>query len=298
MVNATVRAFDDTPMVLMGMNISTTAGSPQYWKAMQIFHDALPSLNDAGGAGYYYMTPNLPLSKTTATSSFTIALIFPNTTDTASIDKLHAPMMKSLNATAGVTTQYTTQSVPSIGSFIPAVLISGDADDTGSLNIISSRLYSRDLLMSDDGPEQLVSAFRQLDYHPGSSLVGHVVAGGKVADNARTVDSALNPAWRKTLVHVVISIGWSSNATVQERQDARQKLTTEGSILRTVQDPSVRAAYLNEADAEEPCFQTSFWGENYPRLYEIKQKWDPSGLFMARKTVGSEDWDDEGLCRV
>lgn len=244
------------------------------------------------------MLPNLPLSKTMTVSALTIALIFPNTTDTARIDQLQAPLLKSLNATSGVTTQYISHAFPTIGSFIPAVLISGDADDTGSIDIISSRLYSRDLLASDDGPNQLVSAFRQLEYQPGRSLIGHVVAGGKVAENARTVDSALNPAWRKTLVHVVISRGWASNATVQERQEVRQKLTKEGTILRGVNDPSVRAAYLNEADAEEPDFQQSFWGDNYPRLYAIKQKWDPSGLFMARGTVGSEDWDDEGLCRV
>lgn len=40
----------------------------------------------------------------------------------------------------------------------------------------------------------------------------------------------------------------------------------------------------------------SFWGSNYPRLYQIKQKWDPEGLFIVRTGVGSEDWDAEGLC--
>jgi hypothetical protein len=57
-------------------------------------------------------------------------------------------------------------------------------------------------------------------------------------------------------------------------------------------------AYLNEADAHEADFQTSFWGENYERLYEIKQQWDPSGLFISRVGVGSEDWDDAGLCKL
>jgi hypothetical protein len=57
-------------------------------------------------------------------------------------------------------------------------------------------------------------------------------------------------------------------------------------------------AYLNEANAYEKDFQSSFWGDNYNRLYKIKQKWDPTGLFITRSGVGSEDWDTEGLCRV
>jgi hypothetical protein len=39
-----------------------------------------------------------------------------------------------------------------------------------------------------------------------------------------------------------------------------------------------------------------FWGGNYERLYNIKQEGDPRGLFISRKGVGSEDWDDVGLC--
>jgi FAD/FMN-containing dehydrogenase len=57
-------------------------------------------------------------------------------------------------------------------------------------------------------------------------------------------------------------------------------------------------AYVNEAFAYEPNFQETFWGRNYRRLYRIKQRWDPAGLFIARRMVGSEDWDEQGLCRV
>lgn len=44
---------------------------------------------------------------------------------------------------------------------------------------------------------------------------------------------------------------------------------------------------------------TSFFGkENYPRLSEIKKKYDPEDLFIVRKGVGSERWDDDALCPV
>jgi hypothetical protein len=67
--------------------------------------------------------------------------------------------------------------------------------------------------------------------------------------------------------------------------------------LRRLETPYL-GSYWNVADPDEPDPQRAFWGENYGRLYEVKRKWDPDGLFIVRIGVGSEDWDDEGICRV
>lgn len=56
--------------------------------------------------------------------------------------------------------------------------------------------------------------------------------------------------------------------------------------------------YANEADYFEPNWQQAFWGGNYPRLLEIKNKYDPNGLFYCHHCVGSESWSDNGMCRV
>ncbi|KAJ5727593.1 FAD-linked oxidoreductase [Penicillium malachiteum] len=69
-------------------------------------------------------------------------------------------------------------------------------------------------------------------------------------------------------------------------------------ILRSVEGENKMGAYLKEANGYEPGFQKSFWGDHYPRLYNIKQKWDPNGPFISRKGVGSEDWDDAGICMI
>jgi hypothetical protein len=48
----------------------------------------------------------------------------------------------------------------------------------------------------------------------------------------------------------------------------------------------------------EPDFQTTLFGDNYGRLTAIKEKYDPTSLFIVRVGVGSEKWDKHGLCRV
>lgn len=48
---------------------------------------------------------------------------------------------------------------------------------------------------------------------------------------------------------------------------------------------------MSEADLIEPNLQEAFYGANYPALYALKQKYDPTGLFFALTAVGAEDWE-------
>lgn len=50
-------------------------------------------------------------------------------------------------------------------------------------------------------------------------------------------------------------------------------------------------AYINEADPTEPNWQTTFWGSNYPRLLELKNYWDPNGVFWCIPCVGHGQWN-------
>jgi Berberine and berberine like len=44
-------------------------------------------------------------------------------------------------------------------------------------------------------------------------------------------------------------------------------------IIRAVTPQA--GSYVNETDYHEPDWQHSFWGDNYPRLLEVKHKYDP-----------------------
>jgi FAD/FMN-containing dehydrogenase len=49
-----------------------------------------------------------------------------------------------------------------------------------------------------------------------------------------------------------------------------------------------QGSYVNETDYFEPNWQVAFWGENYPKLLEIKRIYDPHNLFTCHHCVGSE----------
>lgn len=56
--------------------------------------------------------------------------------------------------------------------------------------------------------------------------------------------------------------------------------------LRAVAGQS--ASYVNETSYFKEGWQQAFWGANYPRLSNIKQQYDPDGLFFVHHGVGSE----------
>ena len=47
--------------------------------------------------------------------------------------------------------------------------------------------------------------------------------------------------------------------------------------------------YVNETDYFEPNWRQEFWGENYPKLLDIKHRYDPDHFFTCHHCVGSED---------
>lgn len=60
-------------------------------------------------------------------------------------------------------------------------------------------------------------------------------------------------------------------------------------------------AYLNEGDWNQPNWKSFFYGANYNKLRDIKDKYDPDQVFYGRTAVGSERWvdrEDGRLCRT
>ncbi|PTB81770.1 FAD-binding domain-containing protein [Trichoderma longibrachiatum ATCC 18648] len=102
------------------------------------------------------------------------------------------------------------------------------------------------------------------------------------ADTAQA--TSVNPAWRKTLWHLITPAVW--------RPGTPDKISSgiasaARAALDAIKAPlSVQATYLNEADPDEPDWQNVFFGKNYDKLLAIKKKWDPDTVLNCKKCVG------------
>lgn len=104
-------------------------------------------------------------------------------------------------------------------------------------------------------------------------------------------NNAVNPAFRNTIMHADIfdfqtpSFRGPAQAVLNEYVVFNSSMN----LIRAATPGS--GSYINEADVLEPDWQQSFFGDNYPRLLDIKKKRDPWGVFWAPSTVGSESWE-------
>lgn len=81
-------------------------------------------------------------------------------------------------------------------------------------------------------------------------------------------------------------------------EDVEKKVDDIYKAMSMIQNLAPNAGtYANEADYFQKDWQKVFWGDNYSRLLNIKNKYDPQGLFYCHHCVGSEYWQEGGMCK-
>ena len=307
--SVTIRVHPNVPVIRASLVLTRPLADAPFWLLIQRLYEHLPALVE----GFHFSSshtifPVFPEYAPIATNPSTIMLGL-NFVDQRDVDSVKAALEPLEKAFQDVTNENTVSmppgfifnvtSFPGIGQWFDSVL---PEDDVGGIStIMGSRLVSQAFITSPKGPSAIANAFSKIRILPSEAVIGTVVAGGAVSQNGHMISSALSPAWRRALAQMVVARVWPSNATIAQQEQIQQELTqVQVPLLKALKFPDEpeMGTYLNDADPNEPDFQRSFWGENYRRLYEIKKKWDPKGLFVVRKGVGSEDWDDDGLCRI
>jgi FAD/FMN-containing dehydrogenase len=65
-----------------------------------------------------------------------------------------------------------------------------------------------------------------------------------------------------------------------------EAVTDAMAAIRSVSEHS--GSYVNESDYFEEDWQHSYWGDHYPRLVEIKRRYDPDNVFTVHHGVGTD----------
>jgi hypothetical protein len=119
--------------------------------------------------------------------------------------------------------------------------------------------------------------------------------GGRVLDKNNSDDTAMHAGWRASaqLVSYVQPVPLFFEAKGLALDRLRDEIMPR---LYSI-DPNFSLSYRNVGDPNEKNFQQVYWGSKYRRLSRVKNKWDPEDIFISKLGVGSERWDEKGLCR-
>lgn len=289
-VSVTLKTFPEPPVIVQNHNVSFP-DVKSMWQYVESYFEALPAIADAGGSGYWFVDPHGYIFQNGKPGFVEIHFFF-NETNITSVQELFAPLYDQANGIEGAKSANATFSFPLARYALPRP---GGSDPSGHNVVVGTRLYSQNNLESTNGAAKLANALRIITTIIPTIIQGHLTAGGQVARNADLVDSALNPSWRRALGEIVVPIGWKDDTPVVVQNMLMKVLTNVAMPILAAVEPNM-GAYTNEADPNEPKWQTVFWGTNYPRLLWIKNKWDPRGLFRCNRCVGSERWDSSGNC--
>ncbi|KAJ6618130.1 hypothetical protein B0H10DRAFT_2378486 [Mycena sp. CBHHK59/15] len=283
-VSATFRTFPTFNITFSLIELATAsnavAGALATVHAQHIF-----DLDGVRGSQYFYFER----ANTSSPAVFTLSTFIPQTTP-AQGQALLAPFLSAAMGIAGVS--LLTQEYVDVN--INDILYQPD-DSVGMNWALGSRLIP-ETTYRDSAPT-VGEVYEELLDGGALGILGHLVAGGQVAANAN-ISSAVHPAWRTAKTHLILTNGWTDATPLAQINAIRREFQTNQLPILEKMSGADAGAYSNEADVLEPNFQTTFFGPNYAKLSAIKAMHDPHDLFIVPAGVGSERWDEWGLCKV
>jgi FAD/FMN-containing dehydrogenase len=181
----------------------------------------------------------------------------------------------------------------------------GDAGQVGWFIRGYESLWLPASLLESDGQERLADALiASSRYSPLGLHFNKGLAGAPADAIADANDTAMNPA---VLTAFALAIAASAEGpaypgipghepSVVAGREAAERVDRCISQLRALVPNG--GSYVNESNYFEKRWQQSYWGSNYPRLVQIKKKYDPEGLFFVHNGVGSEQWSADGFTKL
>ncbi|KAF2838249.1 FAD-binding domain-containing protein [Patellaria atrata CBS 101060] len=266
-----------------GMRLNIAGTGDTFWKGVADFHNMANVYTDAGMYVWFSISP---------VPSLTVRpFVAPNKTK-AEFEEIINPLLDQLTAD-NVTFTYEIKEWPTFYELYQGMW--SFAHDAGANQaLVGGRLFTASDVETHG--DDIVKAFRFVSENAGAVIGGHILNPGHAKP---TVDNAVHPAWRRAASADLYILPVSATPSLAERRKAEDMVTNVlGQAWRDASPDG--ASYVNEGDVNEPEWQEVYWGSNYPKLLEVKKKWDPQNVFYAKSTPGTEGWTeilDGKLCK-
>jgi FAD/FMN-containing dehydrogenase len=169
----------------------------------------------------------------------------------------------------------------------------GNAEEVGAFwHSYTSAWMPASLLKPENQPRLVDAWFAASRQWPVTFHFNKGLAGAPPAAIAAARNTAMNPDVLDAFALAIIA----AKGPPAFAADARRAHVQAAMAALRAAAPDT-GAYVNECDYFQPNWQQAFWGSNYPRLVDIKRRYDPDGLFVVHHGVGSEDWSVDGFTR-
>lgn len=296
LTSVTLKTIPSPKVASLTFQFATLSSNPFAFDAVAYFLGQLPTLEQSGISGYpivFKSAASVVGGVETLYTGVVGKVIMLNTpTKQTALDQIN-PIFANISQTwPGAFSFYS--DVVEFASFGAWYEQNYDPSPVGYSNVMGSRLLDTQALTGNITATKL--AFEK--FAAGGQATAYIVSGkGVWTAKPRGGSTAVNPAWRRTVVHATASVSFAAQ-DVSAKRAASVQTRAFSAALREL-SPNT-GAYVNEADRYEPDWQRTFWGDNYARLLQIKRAVDPDDVLWCAPCVGNERWHEVGdeLCRV
>lgn len=276
-VSITVKTFPEVPTAgtIVNINSTHTNDTAVFNKGFHIFHNLANHYVDNGMFVYFEL----------GAGTLHIAPLVGPRMDEKKVNEVLKPLFDQLDAAKIPHSRYT-KAFPTFFEFYIDMF---EDEQPNQNSIVGGRLFTRKDLESngDKVADALLSASTPPTPMGIGLSVGHIVDPGH---GVPVADNAIHPKWRNASSFVITNVIMTGLESWEEKKKLEDVQTNVvGKSLREAGPDG--ATYVNEGDLNEPNWQESYWGDKYPKLLQLRKKWDPKGVLYTKTTPGTEDWD-------
>jgi Berberine and berberine like len=160
------------------------------------------------------------------------------------------------------------------------------------------------LLESDEQQRLADALFASSRYAEVAPHFNKGLAGAPSDAVVAAKDTATNPAVQSAFALAIVANGQGPaypgipghEPSVAIGRKAAARVDQCMNQLRAIS--GVTGSYVSESNYFQKEWQQAYWGSNYPRLAQVKQKYDPDGPFFVHNGVGSEGWSTDGFTKL
>lgn len=280
------RLHADGPVVGAVLTINKTEDFT-YWSLADDWHQFLPSLNSIPGFSCTFsLSADAMQMLITVLDSTAVVIQDALLPFTSKVDSLNVSYSLSITIE------------PTYYEHFTSIVSNQPYGNFPTNNLAGGRIIPHSVVSTEDLRAELVAAIRNI---VSTNISTFTVAGNaaNLSVSRTGLSNAVLPAWRTMAYSLIISVYPDPAASSDLLDRINTEIIQAQDVLRTLTPDS--GTYMNEATAEPGYWKEDYYGINYPRLLNVKKKYDSNFILYGPAVVGSDYWDiaaDGRLCKA